>query len=158
MITEGNSLRKDIGKLYFPLEDAVIYLESEIFGEKKPFDLDNLYWNESSYRFFTFGDHGKHLVSVPGEHILLLPKRNPKTGKKVKTKGICRYSVNHVGVGTTTPDRLCSTDPKRRASLNTYVNLAISMKNVSLLSLIDALRDRLKTNGIQNLFFIFRIV
>ena len=31
-----------------------------------------------------------------------------------------RYSVNHVGVGATTPDRLWSTDPKRRASLNTY--------------------------------------
>ena len=86
LITEGNSPRKDIGKLYFPLEDAVIYLESEIFGEKKPFDLDNLYWNERNNCFFTFGDHGKHLVSVPGEHILSLPKRNPKTGRKVKTK------------------------------------------------------------------------
>ena len=30
------------------------------------------------------------------------------------------YSVKHVGVEATTPDRLCSIDPKRRTSLNTY--------------------------------------
>ena len=36
------------------------------------------------------------------------------------------YSVDHVGVGATTPDRLCSTDPKRRASLNIYEGGSVS--------------------------------
>ena len=35
-------------------------------------------------------------------------------------RGKGKYSVKHVGVVATTPDWLCSTDPKRRTALNTY--------------------------------------
>ena len=48
----------------------------------------------------------------------------------------CTYSVKHVGVGATTPDRLCSTDPKRRGLLNMYLSL-LEDRFPALVSLIS---------------------
>lgn len=84
----GTNKRGDIGLVYFPAEDSVIYLEPELFGEMDPDKFAwALLWSADSHRILTIIQRPAAIRALPVDFVLSLPRHHAKTGKRIGASG-----------------------------------------------------------------------
>ncbi|MBI5095415.1 MAG: hypothetical protein HZB26_23655 [Candidatus Hydrogenedentes bacterium] len=79
LLTEGRNKRGDLGKLYFPEENTIIYITPDLFEDEDPEAIRTLHWVESCGRLIAATAH--RFWAVPFESVLSLPRHNALTGK-----------------------------------------------------------------------------
>lgn len=88
LLTEFVNKRGNVGMVYFPDEDAVIYLEPELFGETDRTELAGpILYSKGGNCLLMLGEGirgGMHAACVPLEHVLSLPRYRGKTGRRIK--------------------------------------------------------------------------
>jgi len=81
LVQEGDNKTGDLGKLYYPDQDAYIRLEPEIFGDEDPGNIHHLHWSPTGLRLLA--STSQRIWAVPISLVLNASRYRASTGRKI---------------------------------------------------------------------------